>query len=200
MEDLLKMERYFKRTRIITIIALVTMGLIALTATAMSYINAREYSKRIYIVDKNKQFEALTASTNTNLPVEITYHVGRFHELFFNLAPDSKQIEENTKKAFFLCDESAKKFYDNLKEQNFYNEIIQGNVVQKIQVDSVSVESSVYPYKATCYAHIEQTRSSGRQLKGLISTCTLEETPRSVNSPNGLFMRNFNVVNIYNER
>ncbi len=200
MEELFKLDRLFKRTRQITLLALFAMAVISLTAVVMSYRNAQEYAKRIYIVDKNEQFEALTSNINDNLPVEIQYHVTRFHELFFNLSPDAQQITENTKKAFYLCDESAKLFYDNLKEQGYYHDLVQGNVVQHLTVDSVVVNSTIYPYSAVCYAHLEQTRSSGRSLKAMVSTCTLEEMPRSLHSPNGLFMRDFTVTDIYDAK
>lgn len=200
MEELLKLDNHFKRVRLITIISLVSLSLISLTAIIFSYTSSKELSKRIYLVDKGKQFEAMVSTADNNRPVEITYHISRFHELFFSIAPDAKQIDDNVKKAFYLCDESAKIFYEDLKEQNYYNDMIQGNVVQKIAVDSVSINTSVYPYSAVVYSKITQTRATSNSTKSMITTCILEDIPRSVNSPNGLFMRNFKVNTVRNEK
>jgi conjugative transposon TraK protein len=200
MEDLFKLDSHFKRVRLVTIIALVSLGMISLIAIIFSYTYSKELSKRIYLVDKGKQFEAMVSTADNNRPVEITYHISRFHELFFSIAPDAKQIEDNVKKAFYLCDESAKTFYDDLKEQNYYNDMIQGNVVQKISVDSVSINSTVYPYTAVVYSKIVQTRATSSSTKNMITTCSLEDVPRSINSPNGLFMRNFKVNMVKNEK
>lgn len=200
MEDLLKLNNHFKRVRLITIISLVSLGIISLTAIIFSYTYSKELSRRIYLVDKGKQFEAMVSTADNNRPVEITYHISRFHELFFSIAPDSKQIEDNVKKAFYLCDESAKTFYEDLKEQNYFNDLIQGNVVQKITVDSVAINSSVYPYTAVVYSKITQTRATSNSTKMLITTCILEDIPRSVNSPNGLFMRKFKINTVRNEK
>lgn len=200
MKDILKLDEHFKRVKILTITTIVSLAVISVTAIFFSYKHSSEFTKRIYIVDKNKQFEALSGNIKENRPIEISYHVRRFHELFFSIIPDAQQIEENTTKSFFLCDESAKKLYDDLKEQNFYNDMIQGNVIQRVTIDSVVINSQIYPYEAVCYTKLEQTRASTNSKKAMITTCTLEDVPRSINSPNGLFMRNFKVNNVENEK
>lgn len=194
MEDLLKLKKHFDRVKIFTIVALVSLAGICVASMMMSYKNAREFSKRIYVVNRNEQFEAMAATLETNRPVEIGYHVRRFHELFFTVVPDAEEIEANAKRAFFLADESARKLFGDLKEQNFYTELIQGNVVQKVAVDSVIINSATYPYQAITYATITQTRATSKATKNIVTRCTLEDTPRTVNSPNGLFMRNLRIT------
>jgi conjugative transposon TraK protein len=194
MNELLKLDAHFRRVKVITIVALLSLTMVSLTALFLSYRNAKEFSKRIYLVNKNEHFEAIAGDLQNNRPVEINFHVSRFHELFFTIIPDAKEIESNTAKAFFLCDESAKKLYDDLKERGFYNDMIQGNVIQKVKIDSVMVNTKEYPYQATCFASLSQTRATSHSEKSLTTTCILEDVPRSLRSPNGLFMRNFRVV------
>ncbi|AEI52136.1 conjugative transposon protein TraK [Runella slithyformis] len=194
MEELLKLQKHFNRVKIITIITLSALGLVCITTLVLSYRSTNEFSKRIYIVNKNAQFEAIAGTVTENRPVEIGYHVRRFHELFFNVIPDAEEIENSTKKSFYLADESAKKLYDDLKEQHFYSDIIQGNVVQKIAIDSVAINSALYPYEAITYATIKQTRATTGAVKKIVTHCRLEDTPRSLRSPNGLFMRNFKII------
>lgn len=194
MEELLKLQKHFNRVKIITLIALVSLALVCIVSLILSYQNTAEFSKRIYIVNKNAQFEAIAGTVTENRPVEIGYHVRRFHELFFNIIPDAEEIENSTKKSFYLADESAKKLYDDLKEQHFYSDIIQGNVVQKINIDSVAINSALYPYEAITYATIKQTRATTNATKKIVTHCQLEDTQRSLKSPNGLFMRNFKII------
>lgn len=194
MEELFKLNAHFRRVKLITIIALVSLTIISITALTLSYKHSKEFSKRIYLINKNEHFEAIAGNIQTNRPVEINYHVSRFHELFFTVVPDAQEIEANIGKAFFLCDESAKKLYDDLKERGFYNDMIQGNVIQKVKIDSVVVNTKEYPYQATCYSIVTQTRATSQSEKSLTTTCILEDVPRSLRSPNGLFMRNFRVI------
>jgi conjugative transposon TraK protein len=194
MEELFKLNAHFQRVKLVTIITLLSLAIISLTALFFSHKSSKEFSKRIYIINKNEHFEAIAGNYQTNRPVEINYHVSRFHELFFTIVPDGIEIESNTTKAFYLCDESAKKLYNDLKERGFYNDMIQGNVVQKVKIDSVVVNTKEYPYQATCYALVTQTRATSESEKSLTTSCILEDVPRSLRSPNGLFMRDFRVI------
>lgn len=194
MEDLLKLNKHMNRVKIVTLVALLSLAGVCIATLLFSFRDAREYSKRIYIVNRNAQFEAIAGTVKANRTVEIGYHVRRFHELFFTVIPDAEEIEQNTKRAFYLADESAKKLYDDLKEQRFYNDIIQGNVVQKITVDSVIINSASYPYQAITYGTITQTRATSSAKKKITTRCVLEDVPRSLNSPNGLFMRRIQVL------
>lgn len=194
MEELFKLNAHFRRVKLLTIIALLCLATISFVSLFLAYRSTEEFSKRIYIINKNEHFEAIAGNELTNRPVEINYHVSRFHELFFTVVPDGKEIESMMSKAFYLCDESAKKLYNDLKERGFYHDMIQGNVIQKVKIDSVLVNTKVYPYQAMCYIELTQTRATSQSIKSLLTSCILEDVPRSTRSPNGLFMRNFRVI------
>ncbi|WP_028523241.1 conjugative transposon protein TraK [Runella limosa] len=194
MEELLKLEKHYNRVKILTIVCLVSLGIISIFSLILSQSTIKEMTKRIFIIDKGAQFEAIAGVVTENRPVEIGYHVRRFHELFFSLSPDADEIEATTNKSFFLADESAKKLYEDLKEQGFYTSVIQGNVIQKIVIDSVVINTQMYPYGALTYATVKQTRASSKGEKKLITRCNLEDMPRSVNSPNGLMIRDFRIL------
>ena len=72
--------------------------------------------------------------------------------------------------------------------------------VQKIVVDSVIINSASDPYHAITYATITQTRATTSAKKKIVTRCDLEDVPRSLNSPNGLFIRRFQITDskIYN--
>jgi conjugative transposon TraK protein len=199
MQELIKLNNNYKVTRWLTIVSLLIMGTMAIISTILSFTYSKEFSKRIYVVNKNEQFQALAGDVKQNRPVEIEYHVSRFHEIFFGLAPDPKQIEGNMKKVSYLADESASRLYSDLKEQNYYNDLIQGNVIQSVMIDSVQVNTSNYPYLAVCYFKIIQNRATSKTINKLISSCTLEDIPRSIGSPNGLFLRNFKITSTSNK-
>lgn len=195
MEELKKLNNTYRYTQYLTLSATGIMGIVMIISTFMSFYYAKEFSKRIYVLNKNEHFQALAGDVKQNRPVEIQYHVTRFHELFFGLSPDPKQIENNMQKASYLGDESILRLYNDLKEQDFYSNLIQGSVVQNIEIDSVKVNTSNYPYSANCYFRLSQNRATSNSEQFLISSCKLEDVPRSINSPNGLFLRNFKIVN-----
>jgi conjugative transposon TraK protein len=195
MEELKALNNTYRYTRYLTFTAVGIMGLMMIISSFSAFYYAKEFSKRIYILNKNEHFLALAGDVKQNRQVEIQYHVHRFHELFFGLSPDPKQIENNMQKAAYLGDESILRLYNDLKEQDFYNNLIQGNVIQNIEIDSVNVNTANYPYSAICYFRISQNRATANSEQFIISTCRLEDIPRSINSPNGLFLRNFKIIN-----
>lgn len=194
MEELFKLNAHFRRVKLFTALAFICLSSIAICAIFFSYKTTNEFSKRIYVINKNEHFEAIAGNEQTNRPVEIIFHVSRFHELFFTIVPDGKEIESSLSKAFYLCDESAKRLYNDLKERGFYNDMIQGNVIQKVSIDSVVINTKEYPYQAVSYLVLTQTRATSESVKSLVTSCILEDVPRSLRSPNGLFMRNFKVI------
>ena len=191
MDKLFDIEKKFKHSRLLTIISLISFAAIAITSIIFTNQNVDNFSKRIYVVNKNKQFEAMVADINQNRPAEIRYQLSRFHDLFFTISPDPKAVDLNMEKAFYLGDNSIKRLYDDLIERGYFKNMIQGNVNQIVRIDTILVNTEVYPYQAETIFTIKQTRATGTSMKKGTSTCSLEDVVRTTNSPNGLLIRDF---------
>ncbi|MDO1450736.1 conjugative transposon protein TraK [Rhodocytophaga aerolata] len=153
-----------------------------------------KHLETIYVFDQGSILQAKARNVAENRPVEAREHIRRFHEYFFTLSPDEKAIGATMEKALFLSDESVKKQYDNLKEKGFYNEIIAGNISQNIQIDSVWLDVSVYPYYARCMGRIEIIRTSSVTFRNLIAECYLRDVLRSDNNPHGFLIERWRVL------
>jgi conjugative transposon TraK protein len=138
--------------------------------------------------------EAFAADRKNNIPVEARDHVKIFHTYFFTLDPDDKVIRANITKALYLADNSAKKVYESLKENNYYTGIISGNVSQEIFVGSVAVGVNVYPYYFKCYAKEKITRPSSITTRSLITEGFLRNVSRSDNNPHGFLIEKWNTI------
>lgn len=117
---------------------------------------------KVYLLANGKAFEALAAERKDNIAVEAKDHVKSFHEYFFTLDPDNKVIETNISKALYLADASAKRQYENLKENGYFSNIIAGNISQQISVDSIEININNYPFYFKCYS---TQKSSGLQAR-----------------------------------
>src|SRR5258708_8959410 len=84
--------------------------------------------EKIYVLSSGKVLEALASDRKDNVPVEARDHIRSFHQYFFTLAPDEKVITANITRALYLADGSAKRLYDNLKENGYYSVVISGNI------------------------------------------------------------------------
>jgi conjugative transposon TraK protein len=149
---------------------------------------------KIYILANGKALEAYAADRKENIPVEARDHVKTFHEYFFTLDPDDKVIQTNITKALYLADASAKRAYDNLKENGYYTNIISGNISQQVAVDSVQVDVARYPYYFRCYATQRIIRTTSIVSRSLITEGFLRNVSRSDNNPHGFLIERWTTV------
>jgi conjugative transposon TraK protein len=150
--------------------------------------------KRIYILANGKILEAVAGERKENIPVEARDHIKTFHEYFFSLDPDDKVIQNNITKALYLADVSAKRAYDNFKENGYYANIISGNISQTIKVDSIRLNVDHYPFYWRCYATETITRSTSIVTRDLITEGYLRTVSRSDNNPHGFLIENWNTI------
>ena len=153
-----------------------------------------QMQQRIYILANGKALEAYASERKDNVPVEAKDHVRTFHWHFFTLDPDDKVIKVNVTKALYLADESAKKTYDNLKENGFYSGLISGNISQTIRIDSVMVDINTYPYPFLCYGTQNIVRPTSITTRSLITEGTLRNVSRSDNNPHGFLIERWSTI------
>ena len=184
----------YERIARVAAVILLAIVCVAVSGYALyaSYSFAKEQREKIYVLDQGKSLMlALSQDASRNRPVEAREHVRRFHELFFTIAPDKDAIEKNMERAFVLCDKSAFNYYKDLAEKGYYNRAISGNVNQRIEVDSIHCNFNTYPYAVTTYAREFIVRQSNVTERSLVTTCTLQNSVRSDNNPQGFLMENF---------
>jgi len=191
-QSLRNIETAFRQIRLyILLFALLSAG-VSGYALYSSYRFAEKQREKIYVLDQGKSLMlALSQDASRNRPVEAREHVRRFHELFFSIAPDKDAIEENMSRAFALCDKSAFDYYKDLAEQGYYNRAISGNVNQRIVIDSIRCNFERYPYEVTTYARQFILRQSNVTERSLVTSCTLQNSVRSDDNPQGFLMEHF---------
>ena len=193
-KSLLNIETSFRQLRIFAIVFICLCAIICGYAVWSSYKFAEAQRQKIYVLDQGKSLMlALSQDLSQNRPVEAREHVRRFHELFFTLAPDKNAIENNISRALLLSDKSAYHYYRDLSEKGYYNRVISGNIIQTVQVDSVSCNFTSYPYDVMTYARQTIIRESNATERSLITRCRLINSARSDDNPHGFLLEAFEV-------
>ncbi|TAN02249.1 MAG: conjugative transposon protein TraK [Chitinophagaceae bacterium] len=159
-----------------------------------SYKLANAMQNKVYVLANGKAIEAFSSVRKDNLIVEAKDHIKRFHEYFFTLAPDDGQIKSTIRKALYLADGSAKNIYDDLQENNYYSQMISGNVSQDITIDSIRLNTDIYPFYFRCYGTEKITRPVSITYRNLITEGYLREIPRSDNNPHGFLIERWNIL------
>ena len=184
----------FKHIRWFSIALIVGCVALCICTVLKSFQIVKETQQRIYILANGKAIEAFSAERKDNIPVEARDHVKMFHHYFFTLHPDDKVIQANILKALYLADASAKKQYDNLRENSYYANIISGNVSQEIKIDSVRIDMAQYPFYFKCNAIQRIIRTTSIVTRSLITEGYLRNVQRSDNNPHGFLIERWNTI------
>ena len=184
----------FKYVRNFTMLVIAGCVVICCFALYKSFQTVARMQDKVYILAAGKALEAYASERKDNIPVEARDHVKTFHKFFFTLDPDDKVIKTNVTKALYLADESAKRIYDDLKENGFYSGVISGNISQTVQIDSINIDIKDYPYRFKCFARQNIIRTTSILKRSLITEGSLRNVSRSDNNPHGFLIERFNTI------
>ncbi|GGH70287.1 conjugative transposon TraK protein [Filimonas zeae] len=184
----------FRAVRVFMMVVVVACILLCGFSLYKGYQLAAITQNKIYVLANGKILEAVAGDKKDNVAVEVRDHVKTFHTSFFTLDPDEKVIQENVTKALYLADGSARKQYENLRENNYYSNLISANISQRITVDSVEVNLSAYPYYFRCYATQKIIRTTSTLYRALVTEGYARDVSRSDNNPHGFLIERWNTL------
>lgn len=193
-QQLKNIDTAFKHVRLFSLIIILACAFTCCFTLSKSYQLVTQAQERIYILTNGKVLEAYSAERKDNIPVEGRDHVKMFHHFFFTLDPDEKMIQATVKKALYLADISAKRQYDNLKENRYYSNIISGNISQTIEADSVTIDVNSYPYYFRYYATQQIIRATSIVMRSLVTEGYLRNVARSDNNSHGFLIERWNTL------
>ncbi len=184
----------FRYVRSFTLVVIIGSIIFCCFTLYKSYQLVANLQSKVYILANGKAFDASASDRKDNIVVEAKDHVQTFHHYFFTLDPDDKVIQSNINKALNLADASAKRAYDNLKENGYYTNIISGNISQQIKIDSVQIDTRTYPYNFRCYATQSIIRTTTIVLRSLVTEGYLRDVSRSDNNPHGFLIERWTTI------
>jgi len=182
------LETAFQQLRLYCLTWMLVCSGLTLYTLSKTFSLLQAAERRVYILSSGKILDALAGDRKENLPVEAKDHIRTFHQYFFTLDPDEKVINANIGRALYLADGSAKRLYDNLKENGYYSGIISGNISQQLEVDSIALEMQHYPYYFKCWATEKIIRPTSVVTRNLVTEGWLRNTSRSDNNPHGFLI------------
>lgn len=193
-QQLNHIDSAFSYVRTFTLIIIVGCLLLCGFVLYKSYQLSAATQSKVYILANGKALEAFAADRAANIAVEANDHVRLFHEYFFTLDPDDESIQQSTAKALYLADASAKKQYENLKENGFYAGLIAGNISQQLHMDSVTVNTDQHPYYFHCRGVQTITRATSITYRSLVTEGFLRNVTRSENNSHGFLIERWRIL------
>ncbi|MFD1166019.1 conjugative transposon protein TraK [Sphingobacterium daejeonense] len=184
----------YRYVRNLSFAVLVLFGTTSMVAIYLSFRSVGRLQDRVYVLHHGRAIPAEESTRKENLEAEARDHIARFHELFFTLDPDERSIMENMERAMNLADRSAKRTFDNLRERDYYSELVAADANQTIKVDSILLETSLYPYRFRLYGRQQITRPASLTTRFIASRGELREVSRSVNNPHGFLIEGWEIT------
>lgn len=189
------LEQLDKRRKFDTIVTVSAIGaglLMVVFVVIFAFNFAQKERQKIYVLAGDVPLVAEQTDMSVTLDVEVKAHVNRFHELFFNLAPDEKYIQHNIEKAMYLIDESGLVQYNTLKEKGFYNTIMAASAQFNIMGDSIKFDES--QMKFIYYGRQRIERRTSILYRALVTEGYIQRTQRTEHNPHGLMIVNYRTV------
>ena len=198
MENLIKqfntIDTSFKKMKFITVLTVCVSAIVTLGAVFMATRSIEAGRSQIYVLDKGSAILAHRSGEDTYRDLEAQDHVTRFHELMFNITPNSESIKRNLERALVMSDKSAYDYYMDMSERGFYQRVVSANISQEIVLDSVKVDMSSYPYETKAFGKLFLLRESNITAYEFESSCRLVDVDRSPSNPHGLLVEKFAVT------
>lgn len=187
--------------RLIRLILLGTIiGVLALGGWVVYWANQNVEAarQRVYVMENGQSIMlALAQEHNINRPAEARHHVRTFLKLLFELEPDETQIEKSVGQATYLGDrQSVLRQYLDFKEKGYYQQLVQGDVRQKLTMElgTIQVDAKNTPYKFRAKGVLSLIRATSITTRNLDVEGYLVESQRTDNNPHGFIVERFKVI------
>lgn len=186
----------FKHIRLFSLILVAATGIICCYNIYKSNETIRGAQNRVYFIANGKLLDAISIDRTEVLAVQLRKHVEMFHTYFYSLEPDDALIKKNVTKALYLADDRAKSEYDNLREQGYYAGIVAGNISQRIDVDSIVINTDQTPYAFMFYGKLKIIRSTSIVTRSIVTEGLLRSLQTiSDNNSYGFLIEKWRIVN-----
>lgn len=183
----------FRQMRLFFIVLVIVVAGICALVIYYSHAQVSAHKGKIYVMINGALIEAV--ARDRDMPVELRDHIERFHDFFFTLSPDEKNIQQQVTRALYLADGSAKKVYQNLQESGYYKNVVTANISQTIEVDSISVDMQMAPYRFVFYGRQIITRPTSIAIRSLITEGFVRTgLNQSINNVHGFLIERWNII------
>ena len=200
LKSLKNVESAFQKTRMIAAIFMVfCISVLILDAYRDAELEnkllARLDKPYLLVGDQVHMIEMIENMEQTR-PIEARGHIEKFHELYFNLDPDNKVIEDNMKKAMYMVDESGRLQYEHQKNNRYFSQIVTDNISQRIELNKpIELDTINNRVKFRLEATQQLTRSTSIVKRSLITEGFLRDNVgRTDNNRHGFLIEDWRIV------
>ncbi len=130
-----------------------------------------------------------------NLEILLEGHVENFHAYLFNIEPDMKLIKRNIEDhALHMVDDSGRRFYVRLVEDNFYKDVVVRGFRYEFEVIKINIDYSQYPFPYVLEGRHSIEKNNTIYKRSLVTSGRLKEAGITTKNLNGIKILDFKVI------
>lgn len=186
-------ENQLKSQRKTLYIVTVSLSVITLALLVLYVLNIKKSEQKIYVISDSGRFQAIKTEDAVVYDFDLKNHVKLFINNMYGY--DQYNYDNHIDLALGLIDDYYGKFvYNNLKDNEVFENMKRYNMMFKVSIDSVKIDMKKRPYECIAYFKSKMYYSDQMKSNAVAFHCLLSEVQRSENNPFGFMMTNFSYI------
>lgn len=186
-------ENQLKTQRKTLYIVTISLSVMTLVLLSLYIYTVKTNEQKIYVISDSGRFQATKTEDAVVYDFDLKNHVKLYINNMFSY--DQYNYDNHIDLALGLIDDYYGKFvYNNLKNNDVFENMKRYNMLFKVSIDSVKVDMSKRPYECLAYFKSKMYYSDQMKSNPVAFHCKLNEVVRSENNPFGFVITNFTYI------
>lgn len=195
MNELYQIHKKEKFNRIVLLVVIVGAFLFCAIIAIYSMGVVKEGKKNVYVLynDSNLVRAHSTDITNSQ-DILMRKSVENINQLLYQQFPTTESVNSQLKRAIAVSDNSVNGAINQLKNNNFYQNILSQGMYSILLKDTIMLDYSRKPTAFVYLGKLKISKDNLSILRQIKTTGTIEYTGIVNNISDGFIVRNFNVI------
>ncbi len=169
------------------------LSVLTLTCIGLYVYTVKTSEQKIYVISDSGRFQATLTEDAVVYDFDLKNHVKLYINNMFSY--DQYNYDNHIDLALGLIDDYYGKFvYNNLKNNDVFENMKKYNMLFKVTIDSVKIDMNKRPYECLAYFKSKMYYSDQMKSNPVAFHCKLNQVVRSENNPFGFVITNFTYI------
>lgn len=195
MKELHQIHKKEKFNRIVLIGTIVTCFLVTCVVSIYAMSVVKEGKKNIYVMYNDSNLvRAHSTDINNSQDILMRKSIEGLNQLLYQQFPETNNVNKQLKRAIAMSDNSVNGAINQLKNNNFFNNILTQGMTSLLLKDTIMIDYSKRPASFTFLGKLKMQKNENSVLRQIKTTGTIEYTGLVNDVSDGFMIRNFNIV------
>lgn len=171
---------------------------IIVCGVSLFYANStiQESKKNVYVlVNNNSLVRAKSTDITNSIDILMKSQINHINSLLYQQVPDNENMNNQLREAITIGDKSVSKIIDALKQNDYYNSILNQQYYTLLNADSIRINYSVEPYQWKYYGKLKIVRKQNVFYRQIETQGLIEDShQKTQNNERGFLISNMRIA------